>query len=56
MRNVWVFEHFLPFDITKQETRSKIIITTRYGIQSFGVLFFGFSEYLIEQLKPRMNL
>ena len=53
--DVWVFEHFLPFDITKQETRSKIIITTRYGIQSFGVLD-GFSEYLIEQLNEDESL
>ena len=49
--DVWVFEHFLPFDITNQETSSKIIITTRYRGQRFR-----FSEYLIEQLNEDESL
>ena len=53
--DIWNPKDFLPFNITKQETRSKIIITTRYGIQSFGVLD-GFSEYLIEQLNEDESL
>ena len=49
--DIWNPKDFLPFNITKQETRSKIIITTRYGIQSFGVLDWFFKTPAFRKLQ-----